>query len=73
MISKKIIQTGFLKILKTRLVEEFLSREYSKNEIRCPMHLSIGKEAISAGVALNLNKNDQAASNHRCDSYIICD
>ena len=71
MISKKIIQKGFLKILKTRLVEEFLSKEYSKNEIRCPMHLSIGQEAISAGVALNLKNNDQAVSNHRCHSHYL--
>ena len=58
MISKKIIKKGFLKILKTRLVEEFLSKEYSKNEIRCPMHLSIGQEAAAVGVSMATNKND---------------
>ena len=35
----------------TRIVEEKIVSEYPKNEIRCPVHLSIGQEAISAGVS----------------------
>ena len=38
-------------MLTTRLLEEEIVKEYPNKEIRCPVHLSIGQEAISAGVS----------------------
>ena len=34
--------------------------------MRCPVHLSIGQEAVAAGVCQALSKNDQIISSHRC-------
>ena len=48
-----------------REVEKKISSEYSKNEMRCPVHLSIGQEAISVGVCSSLKKNDKIICGHR--------
>lgn len=61
----------FKKIYKIRKVEERISQEYSKNEIRCPVHLSIGQEAVAAGVCLNLEKNDEIISTHRSHAHYL--
>lgn len=71
MIPKKKIINGFLNILRIRKIEESLSKEYFNKEIRCPMHLSIGQEAIAVGVSLNLSNKDQVVSNHRCHAHFL--
>ena len=71
MISKKILKKGFFNILRIRRIEESLSKVYSNKKIRCPMHLSIGQEAIAVGVSLNLSSKDQVVSNHRCHAHFL--
>ena len=39
---------------RIRLVEEAISTRYVEQEMRCPVHLSIGQEAAAAGVCLAL-------------------
>ena len=34
-----------------RRIEQKIADEYSKQEMRCPVHLSIGQEAVPAGVS----------------------
>ena len=55
----------------TRIVEEKIVSEYPKNEIRCPVHLSIGQEAISAGVSSLLKKKDLILSAHRSHAHYL--
>ena len=38
------------------MVEESLAERYHEQEMRCPMHLCIGQEAIAAGVSSSLLK-----------------
>jgi TPP-dependent pyruvate/acetoin dehydrogenase alpha subunit len=54
-----------------RMLEEEIANKYSENKMRCPTHLSIGQEAISAGVCLAINKNDFAVSTHRSHGHYI--
>ena len=61
----------FKKIYKIRKVEESISKFYSENEMRCPVHLSIGQEAVAAGVCTNLNKTDEIISTHRSHAHYI--
>ena len=61
----------FKKIYKIRKVEETISKLYSQNEMRCPVHLSIGQEAVASGVCANLNKNDEIISTHRSHAHYI--
>ena len=37
-------------LFKLRMVENQISKKYSEQEIRCPVHLSIGQEAIAVGI-----------------------
>ena len=37
------------------MVENEISRRYSEQEMRCPVHLSTGQEAIAVGICENLN------------------
>ena len=39
--------------------------------MRCPVHLSIGQEAIAAGVCQNLKVNDKIISSHRCHAHYL--
>ena len=39
--------------------------------MRCPIHLSIGQEAIAVGICHNLNNYDQIVSNHRCHAHYL--
>ena len=36
-----------------------------------PAHLSIGQEAIAAGVCQNLKVNDKIISSHRCHAHYL--
>ena len=56
---------------RIRLAEEFLADQYSDQEIRCPMHLCIGQEAIAAGVCLSLDEKDLVYSNHRAHGHYL--
>jgi len=70
-INKKI-KTDLLKdMLTTRLLEEEIVKEYPRKEIRCPVHLSIGQEAISAGVSKILKKEDIIFSAHRSHAHYL--
>ncbi len=41
----------FESMLRIRMVEEKLADLYVEQEMRCPMHLCIGQEAIAVGVS----------------------
>ena len=58
-------------MLKIRLTEETIARKYSEWEMRCPTHLSIGQEAVAAGVCTALNKDDFVLSTHRCHAHYL--
>ncbi len=64
---KKILSNLFL----IRKTEELISKEYYKNKFRCPVHLSIGQEAISAVINFAFNPNDLAVSSHRAHAHYI--
>lgn len=50
-------------ILKIRKVELKIEEEYHKDEMKTPVHLCIGQEAVPAGVCASLNNNDYVFSN----------
>jgi len=54
-----------------RSVEERLKQEYPSRNIRMPVHLSIGQEAIAAGVLLAARKSDCCISTHRCHAHYL--
>ncbi len=58
-------------MLLIRRIEEALVAEYPKQEMRCPVHFSIGQEAIAVGVSANLTREDWIVSNHRSHAHYI--
>ena len=56
---------------KIRLFEEQLVYAYPEQEIRTPVHLYIGQEAIAAGICQNLLKEDYVFTNHRCHGHCL--
>jgi TPP-dependent pyruvate/acetoin dehydrogenase alpha subunit len=67
----KILQSLYAEMLRIRKVEERIADRYLDQEMRCPVHLSIGQEAIAVGVSSNLSNNDRAFSTHRCHAHYL--
>lgn len=67
----KIVKSLYRQMLRIRLVEESIAVEYDAQEIRCPVHLCIGQEAIAAGVCENLLPQDVVMSNHRSHGHYL--
>lgn len=58
-------------MLRIRLVEEAIAEAYPRQEMRCPVHLSIGQEAVAAGTAAALARADLAMSGHRSHAHYL--
>lgn len=58
-------------MLTIRKVEQKIGDEYKNDEMKTPIHLSIGQEAISAGVCINLRKDDYVFGTHRSHAQYI--
>lgn len=56
---------------KIRLTEERIGEKFQEQQMRTPMHLSIGQEAIAVGICQNLEKQDVIYSNHRGHGHYI--
>jgi len=61
----------FKEMLLIRRLEEALVSEYPKQQIRCPVHFSIGQEAIAVGTSAFLTASDWVVSNHRSHAHYI--
>ncbi|MEQ1794848.1 MAG: thiamine pyrophosphate-dependent dehydrogenase E1 component subunit alpha [Nitrospira sp.] len=58
-------------MLRIRRIEEALADRYAEQEMRCPMHLCIGQEAIAVGVCAALSGNDVVFGNHRAHGHYL--
>lgn len=58
-------------MVRIRLVEEAIADHYRDQQMRCPVHLSIGQEAASAGVCAALRADDLAMSGHRSHAHYL--
>ena len=67
----KLLKKLYFNTLRIRLVENRIASEYKSQNIRCPVHLSIGQEAISSPLNLVFNKNDFVVSNHRSHAHYL--
>jgi len=61
----------YYEMLRIRCVEEMICEEYPKQEMRCPVHLSIGQEAIAVGVCAALQDRDVVFSTHRAHAHYL--
>jgi len=70
-INKKISLSLYYHMLRVRMVEEEIAELYPEQQMRCPVHLCIGQEAIAAGVCANLLKKDYLFSGHRSHGHYL--
>jgi pyruvate dehydrogenase E1 component alpha subunit len=61
----------YYKMLRIRRVEEEIAKRYSEQQMRCPVHLSIGQEAAAVGVTSTLKPDDLMVSTHRAHAHYL--
>lgn len=68
---KKVLEKILKNLFVIRKTEELISSQYKFNKFRCPVHLSIGQEAISAPLDIVFKRQDLAVSSHRAHAHYI--
>ncbi len=68
---KKLISKLYELCLKVNLVESRIAHEYKNEKMRCPIHLSLGQEAVAAAMGCIMKKNDFVFSGHRSHAHYI--
>jgi TPP-dependent pyruvate/acetoin dehydrogenase alpha subunit len=61
----------YRQMLRIRIIEEWIADHYAEEEMRCPVHLSIGQEAVAVGVCAMLRRADKVVSNHRAHAHYL--
>ena len=69
--NKNLIIKLYRQALRLREVENKISQKYDEQRMRCPTHLSVGQEAVSAAFSLVVKKTDFAVSTHRCHTHYL--
>lgn len=58
-------------MVRIRMVEESIASAYADQEMRCPVHLSIGQEAPSGAFSLVAEQGDLTVSTHRGHAHYL--
>lgn len=58
-------------MLRVRRFEEKIVEVYGAQDMKTPVHLSLGQEAVSAGVCFHLKKEDYLFSTHRNHGHLL--
>ena len=61
----------YYEMLRIRKTETTIAEKYKEWEMRCPVHLSIGQEAVPAALSVCLNEQDYAVSTHRGHAHYL--
>ncbi len=61
----------YTEMLRIRRIEERIADRYPEQKMRCPVHLSIGQEAIAVGVCKAALQTDFLVSNHRAHAHYL--
>lgn len=69
--SNDTLKKLYRSMLLIRTVEERVAELYPEQEMKCPVHLCTGQEAIAAGVCIHLEKEDTIFSTHRSHGHSV--
>jgi len=58
-------------LVRARRFDEKIAELYPEQEIKCPVHLSLGQEGSAAGVCAALDIRDKVWASHRCHAVAI--
>ncbi|MBM4449056.1 MAG: thiamine pyrophosphate-dependent dehydrogenase E1 component subunit alpha [Chloroflexi bacterium] len=70
-IEKKKLLDMYRMMVRIRLFEEQMARDFADGKIPGFLHLSVGQEANAAGVCANLREDDIITTNHRGHGHVI--
>ena len=59
------------RMMRIRYIEEGIAGRYSEQQMRCPVHLSVGQEAVAAAAGMVLHRDDYAVSTHRGHAHYL--
>ena len=71
MTNEIVSQDIFFQMLRIRKIEEKIADLYSQQQMRCPVHLSIGQEPVAVGVCSQLSNYDLVFSGHRAHAHYL--
>ena len=66
-----LVKKIYSEIYKIRSIEEEISKKYHEQQMRCPIHLSVGQEIVSAVFSQIVKKTDYAVSTHRSHAHYL--
>lgn len=58
-------------LVRSRRFDEKVGELYTEQEIKCPVHLSLGHEGSAAGVCAALETKDKVWAGHRCHAATV--
>lgn len=61
----------YRQLYRIRRTEEVIAELYPRQQMRCPVHLCIGQEAIAVGVCAALRPTDHVFSTHRSHGHYL--
>jgi pyruvate dehydrogenase E1 component alpha subunit len=70
-VPKKTLVHLYKLMLRIRRFEEKIVNVYCDQDMKTPVHLYIGQEAVAAGVCANLRKDDYVFSTHRSHGHYL--
>jgi TPP-dependent pyruvate/acetoin dehydrogenase alpha subunit len=69
--SPDLVRRLLFAMKRIRCVEETIAARYDECQMRCPVHLSVGQEAVAAAVGAVLRQDDLAVSGHRAHAHYL--
>lgn len=70
-LSRDTLQSLYYEMLRIRALQLKIEAHYLENEMKTPIHVCIGQEAVAVGVCANLLKEDYINSNHRGHGHYL--
>ncbi|MBI2847902.1 MAG: thiamine pyrophosphate-dependent dehydrogenase E1 component subunit alpha, partial [Chloroflexi bacterium] len=70
-ISKETLRSLYREMLRIQKVELKVDELYHEDQMKTPVHLCLGQEAVAAGVCLSLTPDDYVFTNHRGHGHYI--
>ncbi|MFC1964270.1 thiamine pyrophosphate-dependent dehydrogenase E1 component subunit alpha [Chloroflexota bacterium] len=70
-IPEEVLRDLYRTMLRIQKAELKVNDLYHEDEMKTPVHLCLGQEAVAAGVCQNLNSDDYVFSNHRGHGHYL--
>ena len=70
-LSREVLVTLYFDMFRIRKVQLRIESLYHLDEMKTPIHLCIGQEAVAVGVCSTLNKDDYISSSHRGHGHYL--